>query len=144
MGGSPTDVDAEALADNERVVPGLYAAGEVACVSVHGSNRLGTNSLLDINVFGKRAGISAAAYAVTASFVDLPENPAATVVAGLEEIRTRPDGDRVADIRKALQETMDLNAQVFRTSESLTQALEDIKALHKRFRRVSVQDKSKM
>lgn len=144
MGGIPTNIEAEVLRNSTDVIRGLYAAGEVACVSVHGSNRLGTNSLLDINVFGKRAGISAAAYALTASFVDLPENPAATVVAGLEEIRTRPDGDRVADIRKALQETMDMNAQVFRTSESLTKALDDIKALHKRFRRVSVQDKSKM
>lgn len=144
MGGIPTNIEAEVLRNSTDVIRGLYAAGEVACVSVHGSNRLGTNSLLDINVFGKRAGISAAAYALTASFVELPENPAATVVAGLEEIRTRPDGDRVADIRKALQETMDMNAQVFRTSESLTQALDDIKALHKRFRRVSVQDKSKM
>lgn len=144
MGGIPTNIEAEVLRNSTDVIRGLYAAGEVACVSVHGSNRLGTNSLLDINVFGKRAGISAAAYAQTASFVELPENPAATVVAGLEEIRTRPDGDRVSDIRKALQETMDLNAQVFRTSESLTKALEDIKALHKRFRKVSVQDKSKM
>ena len=144
MGGIPTNIEAEVLRNSTDVIRGLYAAGEVACVSVHGSNRLGTNSLLDINVFGKRAGISAAKYALTASFVELPENPAATVVAGLEEIRTRPDGDRVADIRKALQETMDRNAQVFRTSESLTQALDDIKALHKRFRRVSVQDKSKM
>ncbi len=144
MGGIPTNIEAEVLRNSTDVIRGLYAAGEVACVSVHGSNRLGTNSLLDINVFGKRAGISAAAYAQTASFVELPENPAATVVAGLEEIRTRPDGDRVSDIRKALQETMDLNAQVFRTSESLTQALEDIKALHKRFRKVSVQDKSTM
>ena len=120
MGGIPTNIEAEVLRNSTDVIRGLYAAGEVACVSVHGSNRLGTNSLLDINVFGKRAGISAAAYALTASFVELPEDPAATVVAGLEEIRTRPDGERVADIRKALQETMDLNAQVFRTSESLT------------------------
>ncbi|WP_315095136.1 succinate dehydrogenase flavoprotein subunit [uncultured Cellulomonas sp.] len=144
MGGIPTNIEAEVLRNSTDVIRGLYAAGEVACVSVHGSNRLGTNSLLDINVFGKRAGISAARYAVTASFVDLPEDPAATVVAGLEEIRTRPDGERVSDIRRALQESMDLNAQVFRTADSLTQALDDIKALQKRFRRVSVQDKSKM
>ncbi|MEZ0448719.1 succinate dehydrogenase flavoprotein subunit [Cellulomonas sp. ICMP 17802] len=144
MGGIPTNIEAEVLRNSTDVIRGLYAAGEVACVSVHGSNRLGTNSLLDINVFGKRAGISAAAYALQASFVELPEDPAATVVAGLEEIRTRPDGERVADIRKALQESMDLNAQVFRTSESLTQALDDIKALQKRFRHVSVQDKSRM
>ncbi|KQY43055.1 succinate dehydrogenase flavoprotein subunit [Cellulomonas sp. Root137] len=144
MGGIPTNIEAEVLRNSTDIIRGLYAAGEVACVSVHGSNRLGTNSLLDINVFGKRAGISAATYALTASFQELPEDPAATVVAGLEEIRTRPDGERVADIRKALQESMDLNAQVFRTSESLIQALDDIKDLQKRFRRVSVQDKSKM
>ena len=65
-------------------------------------------------------------------------------MAGLEEIRTRSEGERVADLRKALQESMDLNAQVFRTKESLTQALEDIKGLQRRFRHVSVQDKSRM
>lgn len=143
MGGVPTNIEGEVLRNATDVIRGLYAAGEVACVSVHGSNRLGTNSLLDINVFGKRAGISAAAYAATASWVELPEDPAATVVAGLEEIRTRPDGERVADIRRALQETMDANAQVFRTEESLEQALSDLKALRKRFQSVSVQDKSR-
>src|SRR6478735_8387169 len=144
MGGVPTNIEAEVLRNQTDVIRGLYAAGEVACVSVHGSNRLGTNSLLDINVFGKRAGISAAAYAVQASWVELPEGAADSVVAGLEEIRTRADGERVADLRKALQESMDLNAQVFRTKESLTQALEDIKSLQRRFRHVSVQDKSRM
>ncbi len=143
MGGIPTNVAGEVLRNETDVIKGLYAAGEVACVSVHGSNRLGTNSLLDINVFGKRAGRSAAAYAAEAAFVEIPANPAATVEAELETIRTRPDGERVADIRKALQETMDANAQVFRTEESLTQALADVKALQKRFQAVSVQDKSR-
>ena len=143
MGGIPTNIEGEVLRNADDVIKGLYAAGEVACVSVHGSNRLGTNSLLDINVFGKRAGRSAAAYAATASFVELPESPATTVEAELETIRTRPDGERVADIRRALQETMDANAQVFRTAESLTQALEDLKALRKRYEAVSVQDKTR-
>src|SRR5215204_4809199 len=75
MGGIPTDVDARALRDNKRVVPGLFSAGEAACVSVHGANRLGTNSLLDINVFGRRAGIAAADYATTAPFIELPDSP---------------------------------------------------------------------
>lgn len=144
MGGIPTNIEAQVLRNSTDIIRGLFAAGEVACVSVHGSNRLGTNSLLDINVFGKRAGISAAAYALQASWVELPEGAADSVVAGLEEIRTRPDGERVADLRKALQESMDLNAQVFRTKESLEQALEDVKSLQKRFRHVSVQDKSRM
>lgn len=143
MGGIPTNIEGEVLRNATDVIKGLYAAGEVACVSVHGSNRLGTNSLLDINVFGKRAGRSAAAYAATASFVELPDSPATTVEAELEVIRTRPDGERVADIRRALQETMDANAQVFRTEESLTQAMDDLKALRKRYEAVSVQDKTR-
>jgi succinate dehydrogenase / fumarate reductase flavoprotein subunit len=144
MGGVPTNVEGQVLRDSHNVVKGLYAAGEVACVSVHGSNRLGTNSLLDINVFGKRAGRAAAAYAKTARYLPLPEKPAERVEAQLDEMRERPDGERVADVRRALQETMDANAQVFRTGESLTQALEDIRGLQKRYRNVSVQDKGRL
>ena len=143
MGGVPTTIDAEVLADNTTVVPGLYAAGEVACVSVHGANRLGTNSLLDINVFGRRAGIAAAEFATTAPRVDLPDAPESAVVAMLEEIRSRTDGERVAAIRTALQETMDRNAQVYRTEASLKQAENDIVALKERYARVVVQDKGR-
>ncbi|WP_282946859.1 succinate dehydrogenase flavoprotein subunit [Cellulomonas endometrii] len=143
MGGVPTNVEAEVLRDTNHVVKGLYAAGEVACVSVHGSNRLGTNSLLDINVFGKRAGISAAEYARTAPWVDLPEAPEAAVVAQLENMRERPQGERVSDVRRELQQTMDTNAQVFRTAESLREAFQDIQVLQERYSRVSVQDKGR-
>ncbi len=143
MGGVPTNVETEVLADNDAVVPGLYAAGEVACVSVHGANRLGTNSLLDINVFGRRAGIAAAEFAATAPWVDLPEAPAATVVALLEGALERTDGERVSSIRSALQETMDRNAQVYRTEASLKQAENDIAALKERYARVVVQDKGR-
>jgi len=143
MGGVPTTIRAEVLRSNAEVVHGLYAAGEVACVSVHGSNRLGTNSLLDINVFGKRAGIAAAEYAAGAPWVELPDDPEIGVVAELEEMRTRADGDRVSDVRRDLQQTMDTNAQVFRTAASLQQALADIRALQTRYRNVSVQDKGR-
>jgi succinate dehydrogenase / fumarate reductase flavoprotein subunit len=143
MGGVPTNVETEVLADNDTVVPGLYAAGEVACVSVHGANRLGTNSLLDINVFGRRAGVAAAEFAATAPWVELPEAPEATVVALLESALERTDGERVAPIRTALQETMDRNAQVYRTEASLKQAETDIAALKERYTRVVVQDKGK-
>ncbi|MFI2489887.1 succinate dehydrogenase flavoprotein subunit [Promicromonospora kroppenstedtii] len=144
MGGVPTNIKGEVLRDGVNVVKGLYAAGEVACVSVHGSNRLGTNSLLDINVFGKRSGRAAAEYAKTASFHELPEDPTVRVVEQLDEMRNRPDGERIADIRKALQDTMDLNAQVFRTGDSLNAALADIRELQKRYRNASVQDKGKL
>ena len=141
MGGVPTNIDAEVLSNNTDVVLGLYAAGEVACVSVHGSNRLGTNSLLDINVFGKRAGVAAAVFAQTAPLVELPEAPEAGTIALIEGMRQRTDGERVAPVRKQLQETMDRNAQVFRTEASLKQALTDIQGLQERYRNVSVQDK---
>ncbi|HYJ75718.1 MAG TPA: succinate dehydrogenase flavoprotein subunit [Kineosporiaceae bacterium] len=143
MGGVPTNIDAEVLADNTTVVPGLYAAGEVACVSVHGANRPGPNSLLDINVFGRRAGVAAAEFAGTAPWVDLPEAPESVVVSMLEGIRSRSEGERVATIRTALQETMDRNAQVYRTEASLKQAENDIAALKERYQRVVVQDKGR-
>ena len=143
MGGIPTDINARVLRNNTDVVRGLFAAGEVACVSVHGANRLGTNSLLDINVFGKRAGIAAAAYAATAEFVPLPEAPANAVVGHLDAIRSRSGGERVAQLRAELQQTMDTNAQVFRTSDSLTQALADVRALRERYADIHVQDKSR-
>ncbi|MDO8144337.1 MULTISPECIES: succinate dehydrogenase flavoprotein subunit [Isoptericola] len=145
MGGVPTNIKGEVLRDGHNVVKGLYAAGEVACVSVHGSNRLGTNSLLDINVFGKRAGRSAAAYAQTVEqHLPIVEEPTARVEAQLSEMRDRPDGERVADVRQALQETMDANAQVFRTDESLNKAAAEIRELQKRYRNVSVQDKGSL
>jgi succinate dehydrogenase / fumarate reductase, flavoprotein subunit len=143
MGGIPTNVKAEVLADNERVVPGLYAAGEVACVSVHGANRLGTNSLLDINVFGRRSGIAAAEYAAKVEHVEVPDGSEADVTALVEGLRDGAGGERVAAVRADLQATMDINAQVYRTEGSLKQALSDIEALKARFRNVTVQDKGK-
>ncbi|MGI5428165.1 succinate dehydrogenase flavoprotein subunit [Streptomyces sp. CA-179760] len=143
MGGIPTNVEGEVLADNTTVVPGLYAAGEVACVSVHGANRLGTNSLLDINVFGKRAGIAAAEYAQTAEFVELPENPAELVVEQVERLRDATGTERVTAIRRELQDTMDANVMVFRTEQTIKTAVEKIAELRERFRNVSIQDKGK-
>ncbi|GMA32171.1 succinate dehydrogenase flavoprotein subunit [Litorihabitans aurantiacus] len=141
MGGIPTNISTQVLRNNDDVVPGLFAAGEVACVSVHGSNRLGTNSLLDINVFGKRAGVAAAEYAATAELVELPEAPHADIEAELVRIRAGAGTESVAAIRKDLQDSMDLNAQVFRTEDSLKQALVDINALRERYAAVGVSDR---
>ncbi|MET8895298.1 succinate dehydrogenase flavoprotein subunit [Streptomyces albogriseolus] len=143
MGGIPTNVKGEVLADNTTVVPGLYAAGEVACVSVHGANRLGTNSLLDINVFGKRAGIAAAEYAQTADFVELPENPESLVVGQIERLRSSTGNERVAELRRELQETMDANVMVFRTEQTIKTAVEKIAELRERYKNVAIQDKGK-
>ncbi|HKT58096.1 MAG TPA: succinate dehydrogenase flavoprotein subunit [Microbacterium sp.] len=143
MGGIPTNIKAEVLSDNETVVPGLYAAGECACVSVHGSNRLGTNSLLDINVFGKRAGRNAVEYVQTADFVPLPEDPAKAVRDMIEGVRNNPGGERIAVLRKTLQDEMDRNAQVFRTEESLSGVLTTIEELRARYKNIHVDDKGK-
>ncbi|MET8769838.1 succinate dehydrogenase flavoprotein subunit [Streptomyces sp. NPDC004658] len=143
MGGIPTNVEGEVLADNTTVVPGLYAAGEVACVSVHGANRLGTNSLLDINVFGRRAGIAAAEYSAKADYVELPDAPEAFVVEQIERLRTSTGNERVATLRRELQETMDANVMVFRTEQTIKTAVEKIAELKERYKNVAIQDKGK-
>jgi succinate dehydrogenase / fumarate reductase flavoprotein subunit len=143
MGGIPTNIKAEVLSDNDTVVPGLYAAGECACVSVHGANRLGTNSLLDINVFGKRAGRYAVEYAKKAKQVPMPEDAAKDVIDLLNKVRAANGKEKVAQLRKELQETMDKNAQVFRTEETLNEALEKIAELRKRYENISIQDQGK-
>ncbi|BAU33188.1 succinate dehydrogenase flavoprotein subunit [Microcella alkaliphila] len=143
MGGIPTNIKAEVLSDNETVVKGLYAAGECACVSVHGSNRLGTNSLLDINVFGKRAGTYAVEYANSAEFAPLPEDPAKEVREMVERLRVANGPERLAELRKTLQEEMDKNAQVFRTEESLGSVTQTIQELRDRYLNVGIQDRGK-
>ncbi|MGW6376812.1 succinate dehydrogenase flavoprotein subunit [Rhodococcus sp. NPDC055112] len=143
MGGIPTKIRGEVLRNNDDIVPGLYAAGECACVSVHGANRLGTNSLLDINVFGRRAGIAAAEHAENTDFVPLPENPAKMVEEWLAVILSDHGSERVADIRTELQQTMDNNASVFRTETTLSNALKDVRALKERYNHITVQDKGK-
>ena len=142
MGGVPTNIDAQVLRNNTDIVPGLFAAGEVACVSVHGANRLGTNSLLDINVFGRRGGLSAAAYANSlAAHVDLPDNPVDDVVTLLQRLRDGGGTENVATIRSELQETMDAHASVYRTEETLKQAEVDIAGLKARYVHVGVADR---
>ena len=141
MGGVPTDIDAQVLRNNTENVPGLFAAGEVACVSVHGANRLGTNSLLDINVFGRRGGLSAAAYANAHDFVELPDNPTAEVEALLQRMRDGGGTENVAAIRTELQQTMDTNCSVYRTEATLKQAEVDIAGLKERYLRVGVSDR---
>jgi succinate dehydrogenase / fumarate reductase flavoprotein subunit len=143
MGGIPTNIKAEVLSDNDTVIPGLYAAGECACVSVHGANRLGTNSLLDINVFGKRAGQYSVEYARTATQVPMPENAADDVIAMIDKVRRSKGKEKIGQLRKELQETMDKNAQVFRTEETLNEALEKVQELRKRYENIAIQDHGK-
>ncbi|MFI8597847.1 succinate dehydrogenase flavoprotein subunit [Kocuria koreensis] len=143
MGGIPTNIDAEVYRNSEETVPGLYAAGEVACVSVHGSNRLGTNSLLDINVFGKRAGIKAAEYAATADFLPVPEDAAQPTQDLLDLMRNGKGDQKVAVLRKELQDVMDADMQVFRTADTIHNALDKIADLQERYKHIQIQDQGK-
>ncbi len=142
MGGIPTNVDGQVvLGADETVVPGLYAAGECACVSVHGSNRLGTNSLLDLVVFGRRAGADAARHAAEAPLEPLPDHPERETLAVLDAILTRDTGDNAADIRTELQDAMFDLAFVVRSDEGLSKMREILNGLRGRFDRVAITDK---
>ncbi len=145
MGGIPTDVQGQVVVDGAgTVLPGLYAAGECACVSVHGANRLGTNSLLDIVVFGRRAGAAMVTFAREHGDPDiLGDETAAPTVAALEALRSATASDNVADIRGTLQAAMTANASVFRTAESLRAVLTTIGELRERYAHVGVADASR-
>ena len=141
MGGIPTDVDGRVVVgEGETPVPGLYAAGECACVSVHGANRLGTNSLLDIVVFGRRGGKHAAGFCADADLPELPERPEGMVRDMVDGLLNRPEGANAADIRGELQDSMQELAFVVRTEESLRKMQEILVGLRGRFERVYVQD----
>jgi succinate dehydrogenase / fumarate reductase flavoprotein subunit len=145
MGGIPTDVWARVVIDDKNtVLPGFYAAGEVACVSVHGANRLGTNSLLDINVFGKRAGVDMARYCQQNDFLPLPREPEALVREQFDALRSRPNGrERAADIRLTMQNTMMDYVGVFREEAGIKHAVGIIRDLQERYQHISVDDKGK-
>jgi succinate dehydrogenase / fumarate reductase flavoprotein subunit len=142
MGGIPTDIDGRALADARgAAIPGLYAAGEVACVSVHGANRLGTNSLLDILVFGRRAGKRMAA-----DLAGLPQptddrEAEATVQGLVSGLLGGTDGERPAVIRTELQEVMFTKCGVYRTEALLIEARDEVASLKARARTLRVDDR---
>ena len=143
MGGIPTDNDARVLADeNGTVAEGLFAAGEVACVSVHGANRLGTNSLVDLVVFGKRGGIAMAQYAKEAAFRNINKEGAPKTGEGrLNDLRNKNGKEMPSAIRKNLQTMMDDKVGVNRTGNGLEEALDTIKELQARYQNIRVQDK---
>ncbi len=134
MGGIPTNVNAEVVIDPQNtVLPGLYAAGECACVSVHGANRLGTNSLVDLVVFGRRAGVQMGEFCRQADFTPLPANPTAAVEAELERLRTASGGTRVAELRKEMQKTMMDFVGVFREASGIQTAIDRVRELKARY-----------
>jgi succinate dehydrogenase / fumarate reductase flavoprotein subunit len=144
MGGIPTDVDGRVVIDRVNTpLPGFYAAGECACVSVHGANRLGTNSLVDLMVFGRRAGRDMARYIREHDFVPLPAEPECQACDEVGGLLGSTGGERVADIRTELQEIMMDNVGVFRVEGQMQAALDKIHELQERYRHVDIMDKGK-
>jgi succinate dehydrogenase / fumarate reductase, flavoprotein subunit len=145
MGGVPTDLEARVVIDERNtVLPGLYAAGECACVSVHGANRLGTNSLIDILVFGRRAGRSMARDLAGAQLPDVATDAHEPVLAELEALRGRDKGENPARIRADLAEAMMDRCGVFRTNEGLQHLVYEIRHLQSRYTKARVQDKGRV
>jgi len=145
MGGIPTNKFGEVLIDEKNtIMPGLYAAGEVACVSVHGANRLGTNSLLDILVFGKYSGLKAVEYAQGENFSKLPEDPTDFTRAQFDSLLNSTGDERPEIIAVEMKQVMNDYVGVFRTAEGMSSALETIRDLQERFKYVKVEDKGKV
>jgi len=145
MGGIPTDVDGLCVTGPDSVpVPGLHSAGECACVSVHGANRLGTNSLLDIVVFGRRGGKHMAEWSRTVDLPPLPDDPEGFTRGLIDPILARTEGVPPVEIRDRLQETMYDLAFVVRSAEGLTKMKEILGELKQQYEQVVIQDKGKM
>ena len=145
MGGIPTNRYGEVVIDDKNtVMPGLFAAGECACVSVHGSNRLGTNSLLDLIVFGKHAGLKAAEYSQGASFQTLPEDPTDFARAQFDAIRNAKGEENIIDVAKTMKEVMTDGVGMFRTGEGMQHALEVVRGLRERHKNIALVDRGKI
>jgi succinate dehydrogenase / fumarate reductase, flavoprotein subunit len=144
MGGIPTDVDCRVILDSDgTVLPGMYAAGETACVSVHGANRLGTNSLLDLVVFGRRSGLDMVRFCREADLPALPENPTAEITATLEKLLSNQGGEPAARLREEMQDAMMDGVGIFRDGPGMEKALAKVRELKQRFENVVVMDKGK-
>ncbi len=145
MGGIPTNAKAEVVIDaRNTVLPGLYAAGECACVSVHGANRLGTNSLVDIIVFGRKGGQAIREFVKKAPFTSLSQDPQELARSSIERIREGIGSESVAQIRKDLQEEMMDKASVFRTRSHLEKMLELIRGLKQRYTKIRLTDRGRL
>ncbi len=145
MGGIPTNVMAEVQANNRGdSVPGFYSAGECACVSVHGANRLGTNSLLDIVVFGRRGGLAMADYANANKHIPIADDVHKPTEEWLQSLMDNQGAESSADIRSTLQEEMMDKASVSRSERSLSAALNMIDTLRDRYSQSRVRDRSKI
>jgi len=143
MGGIPVDIEGHVRKNKEEFVEGLYAAGECACVSVHGANRLGANSLLEALFFGRHVGQTIAKDLEKISCQEARKLEANKMLEEMEFLLTNNGNEKTANLRKELQDTMFENAGVFRTEESLLKQKKILKELRERFKNIRIDDKSK-
>jgi len=144
MGGIPTDTHGRVVADGSGgMYEGLYAAGECACVSVHGANRLGTNSLLDLVVFGRRAGIHIADYVKNTDTPKVDENVAEASKQRMAELTDGQKGPHGESLRETMQMEMMEKVGVYRTEDKMAEAVNTIADLRNRYREVRIQDTAK-
>jgi succinate dehydrogenase flavoprotein subunit len=141
MGGIPTNVHGQVLDENSDPVPGLYAAGECACISVHGANRLGCNSLVDLVVFGRRAGDTMAKDLPELEWATLPSHAGNPVAERIERIKGRSQGERAFHLREEVQQLMTDKCSVFRTDEGMEEALVSLRSLEDRYEHVVIDNK---
>lgn len=145
MGGIPTNKYGEVVIDDKgTTVPGLFAAGECACVSVHGANRLGTNSLLDLVVFGKHAGLKAAEYAKAADFAKMPQDAEAGARSAFEVLRNGSGKANAFDISNEMKNVMFTDVGIYRTGTGMEEAMDKILELKERYKHVKVSDTGKI
>ena len=141
MGGIPTDKYGEVVIDDKNTVfPGLYAAGECACVSVHGANRLGTNSLLDLIVFGKHAGLKAAEYAKQADFENLSSDAETGAKSQFETLRNGSGKENGFDIATEMKKVMFDEVGIYRSEKGMKTAIEKVHELQDRYKHIKVAD----
>jgi succinate dehydrogenase / fumarate reductase flavoprotein subunit len=145
MGGIPTNIRGQVQKDHDgNLVEGFYAAGECACVSVHGANRLGANSVLEALLFGKHVGIEMSKDIDSLEFGEVSEVDAESMEKEISWVLKNNGTESVSKIRDELQETMSENAGVFRTEKSLKAQIEVIKSLNERFKNIRIEDKSRL
>ncbi len=144
MGGIPTNIRGQVRENSEDLIEGFYAAGECACVSVHGANRLGANSVLEALFFGRHVGKEMAKDLENLNFGEVSEDDAKNMIDEIEWILTNNGNESVAQIRNELQESMSENAGVFRVKESLKKQLKIIRTLKERFKNIRIEDKSRL
>jgi succinate dehydrogenase / fumarate reductase flavoprotein subunit len=148
MGGIPTNIHGQVVTQNEKnesvIVNGLYAVGECSCVSVHGANRLGTNSLLDLLVFGRAAGNHIVEFNKTAAHKELPADAADKTLARIARLDNATDGEYAQDVANDLRAAMQQHAGVFRTQAIMDEGVKKIAELRKRVKSIGLKDKSKI